>query len=215
MLLLDQRGTGHSSPISAEALAQLTAPQQAKYLSQFRADSIVRDAEYIREVLSPGRPWSLLGQSFGGFAASPTSPCSRTVCTRSTSPAGWPHLPPCRRGLPRHLPAGGRQEPRLLRALPHAQAIANRLANHLHSHEVRLPNGQRLTVEQLQQQGLDLGASGAFEELYYLLEDAFIGERLNPAFLYQVQAMQPFNTNPVFAILHESIYCEGAPATGQ
>ena len=38
----------------------------------------------------PGRPWSLLGQSFGGFAASPTSPCSRTVCTRSTSPAGGP-----------------------------------------------------------------------------------------------------------------------------
>ena len=65
-------------------------------------------------------------------------------------------------------------------------------------------------MEQLQQQGLDLGASGAFEELYYLLEDAFIGERLNPAFLYQVQAMQPFNTNPVFAILHESIYCEGS-----
>ena len=57
--------------------------------------------------------------------------------------------------------------------------------------------------------GAGSGASGAFEALYYLLEDAFIGERLNPAFLYQVQAMQPFNTNPVFAILHELIYCEG------
>lgn len=68
MLLLDQRGTGHSSPISAEALAQLTAPQQAEYLGHFRADSIVRDAEYIREVLSPGRR-SLLGQSFGGFCS--------------------------------------------------------------------------------------------------------------------------------------------------
>jgi pimeloyl-ACP methyl ester carboxylesterase len=29
----------------------------------------VRDAECIREVLSPGRPWSLLGQSFGGFCS--------------------------------------------------------------------------------------------------------------------------------------------------
>ncbi len=143
------------SPISAEALAQLTAPQQAEYLGHFRADSIVRDAEYIREVLSPGAPEPARPE-LAAFAASPTSPCSRTACTRSTSPAGWPHRPPCRRGLPRHLPASGGQEPRLLRPFPHAQAIANRLANHLHSHEVRLPNGQRLTVEQLQQQGLDL-----------------------------------------------------------
>ena len=72
------------------------------------------------------------------------------------------------------------------------------------------PTASALTVEQLQQQGAGSGASGAFEALYYLLEDAFIGERLNPAFLYQVQAMQPFNTNPVFAILHELIYCEGS-----
>ena len=69
VLLLDQRGTGHSTPISAEALAGLTPGEQADYLSHFRADSIVRDAEYIRETLSPDRPWSLLGQSFGGFCS--------------------------------------------------------------------------------------------------------------------------------------------------
>ncbi len=89
VLLLDQRGTGHSTPINAEALAGLTPVEQADYLGHFRADSIVRDAEYIRETLSPDRPWSLLGQSFGGFAASPISPCSQAACTRSTSPAAW------------------------------------------------------------------------------------------------------------------------------
>lgn len=38
-----------------------------------RADSIVRDAEIVRQALVPGNNnggrWSLLGQSFGGFCA--------------------------------------------------------------------------------------------------------------------------------------------------
>jgi len=39
---------------------------QADYLTYFRADSIVRDAEFIRNELNVER-WSVLGQSFGGF----------------------------------------------------------------------------------------------------------------------------------------------------
>ena len=46
VLLLDQRGTGNNSPISAQTLARLPNPiAQAEYLSLFRADSIVKDAE--------------------------------------------------------------------------------------------------------------------------------------------------------------------------
>jgi len=48
-LLLDQRGTGRSTPISYQSLARFQAPQeQADYLKLFRADNIVRDAEWIR-----------------------------------------------------------------------------------------------------------------------------------------------------------------------
>ena len=53
----------------------------------FRADSIVADAELIRDCLSgdldsaPAR-WSLLGQSFGGFCA---------VQYLSVAPKGQPH----------------------------------------------------------------------------------------------------------------------------
>jgi alpha/beta hydrolase fold len=36
-------------------------------LTHFRADSIVLDAELIRRELAGDRPWSVLGQSFGGF----------------------------------------------------------------------------------------------------------------------------------------------------
>src|SRR5207248_1030996 len=69
VLLLDQRGTGRSSPANRKTLARLAAagPQaQADYLTHFRADSIVLDAELIRRELT-GEPWSVLGQSFGGM----------------------------------------------------------------------------------------------------------------------------------------------------
>ena len=64
VLLLDQRGTGRSTPVGA--LEGMSAQEQADYLKHFRADGIVRDAEFIRAELGIER-WSVLGQSFGGF----------------------------------------------------------------------------------------------------------------------------------------------------
>ena len=80
VLLLDQRGTGRSSRVTARSLARLgSARAQADYLALFRADSIVLDAELIRRELTGGQPWSVLGQSFGGFC---------TVTYLSFAPAG-------------------------------------------------------------------------------------------------------------------------------
>lgn len=75
LLLLDQRGTGLSSTITAGTLArQGNAVKQAEYLRHFRADNIVRDCEAIRKCLTEDYPedkrkWSVIGQSFGGFCA--------------------------------------------------------------------------------------------------------------------------------------------------
>src|SRR4029079_5299797 len=78
VLMLDQRGTGRSTPVGT--LPGMTPERQAAYLTHFRADSIVRDCERLREALgSP--PWSVLGQSFGGF-------CATTYL--SLGPAGLP-----------------------------------------------------------------------------------------------------------------------------
>src|SRR5207245_8865736 len=71
VLLLDQRGTGRSARANRKPLTRLAAagPQaQADYLTHVRADSIVLDAELIRRELTD-EPWSVLGQSFGGFCA--------------------------------------------------------------------------------------------------------------------------------------------------
>ena len=68
VLMLDQRGTGRSTPVLAQTLAHFPTPQaQADYLTHFRADNIVRDAELIRRQLIGDEQWSVLGQSFGGF----------------------------------------------------------------------------------------------------------------------------------------------------
>src|SRR5438034_2817862 len=64
VLMLDQRGTGRSTPVGI--LAGMTPQQQFEYLRLHRADAIVRDAEAIRQELGVDR-WNVLGQSFGGF----------------------------------------------------------------------------------------------------------------------------------------------------
>src|SRR6478736_6536232 len=66
VLMLDQRGTGRSTPV--DILPGLTPQQQADRLTHFRADAIVRDLELLRAALGVDR-WSVLGQSFGGFCA--------------------------------------------------------------------------------------------------------------------------------------------------
>src|SRR5699024_7923700 len=78
VVMLDQRGTGRSTPVGpdtalpegaipgAATLREATASQQAQYLTHFRADAIVADAELMRAHLGAAS-WSLLGQSFGGF----------------------------------------------------------------------------------------------------------------------------------------------------
>ncbi|HEY6175673.1 MAG TPA: alpha/beta fold hydrolase, partial [Kofleriaceae bacterium] len=69
VLLLDQRGTGRSAPVTFQTLARFSTPQgQADYLKHFRADAIVQDAEWIRrELLGQDGRWTALGQSYGGF----------------------------------------------------------------------------------------------------------------------------------------------------
>src|SRR4029453_2761221 len=69
ILMLDQRGTGLSSPADRNTLPlRGDAKEQAAYLEHFRADSIIADAEAIRRALASG-PWTVYGQSFGGFCA--------------------------------------------------------------------------------------------------------------------------------------------------
>jgi pimeloyl-ACP methyl ester carboxylesterase len=67
VLLLDQRGTGRSTPVTTRTAKSMPPSELASYLRHFRADSIVRDLELIRAQLNSGKRWSTLGTSYGGF----------------------------------------------------------------------------------------------------------------------------------------------------
>ena len=82
VVLLDQRGTGRSTPITAAITRDRTAQEAADYLSRFRADAIVADAEILRRKLIGERTWDTLGQSYGGFV---------TLTYLSQSPEGLDH----------------------------------------------------------------------------------------------------------------------------
>lgn len=216
LLLLDQRGTGLSTMATAQTLARLPTPQaQADYLKHFRADNIVRDAESIRRQLvgEEGR-WSVLGQSFGGFcvthylSAAPHA-LHEAIITGGLPSLSWPAEDVYRATYRRVLEKNRRFYERYPEDVEQVQVIVR----HLHEHDVRLPGGGRLTPRRFQQLGLAFGASDGFEQMHYLLEEAFVrGTRqpeLSYRFLRQVEQMDSFETNPIFAILHEAIYCQG------
>ncbi|MFC4951216.1 alpha/beta fold hydrolase [Pseudonocardia sp. GCM10023141] len=204
VLLLDQRGTGRSTPVGT--LPGMTPQQQAEYLTHFRADAIVADAEHIRRSLGVDR-WSVLGQSFGGFT---------TLAYLSTAPDGLREafftggLPPIGRHpdevyaatFDRMLERNRRYFARYPGDLPRVQDLHAWLA----AEDVRLPNGDRLTSRRLRQIGNILGTSDGFEHLHYLLERPFD----SPAFRHDAQSMAPFDgRNPLYAVIHESSYADG------
>ncbi|WP_252893416.1 hypothetical protein [Mobiluncus curtisii] len=81
--MLDQRGTGRSTPVSADLdfgpLAGLTPSAQAEYLTHLRADEIVRDAEacVLTWEGSPGHCW---GSPLGDLLPYVISALIRKVC---------------------------------------------------------------------------------------------------------------------------------------
>ena len=213
VLLLDQRGTGNSSVISHQTLAHLTPNEQADYLTHFRADNIVRDAEFIREKLGVEK-WSILGQSFGGFCSLTYLSLFPESLSRSYITGGVP-------SISRHpddvyqatFKRTMEKNQAFFQQFPQAQELCQRIADHLLENEEFLPNGQRFTVEQFQQIGINFGMSDTFLPTYYLLENALVEingkPQLRYEFLNSMLIEQGFQTNPIYAILHESIYCQG------
>ncbi|MEW1682235.1 alpha/beta fold hydrolase [Streptomyces sp. T12] len=219
VLLLDQRGTGSSTPANRQTLPLRGGPaEQAGYLTHFRSDSIVRDCEAIRPQVTGGAPWTVLGQSFGGFC---------TVTYLSLAPEGL-DTALITGGLPSldaHADDVYRAAyPRIERKVaahyaryPQDVERARRIADHLLTHDVVLPNGYRFTVEAFQSFGLMLGGGDGSHRLHHLLEDAFVptpgGPALSDAFQEQAQALLSFAGHPLYALVHEAIYAQDARPT--
>jgi pimeloyl-ACP methyl ester carboxylesterase len=203
VLMLDQRGTGRSSPVGV--LPGLTPQEQADRLALFRADAIVADCELIRERLGVGR-WSVLGQSFGGFctlhylSAAPES-LHEAFFTGGVPPVGRPvdevYVATYATMLERNR--------RYYARYPDDRDRVRTLVEMCDAGEIAVPDG-RMTARWLRQVGNVLGMSDGAEHLHYLLER----DPRSPAFAWDLAAALPFNgRNPLYAAIHEACYADG------
>ena len=219
LVLLDQRGTGLSTPITAQTMRGFATPQaQADYLKHFRTDNIVRDAEAIRKQLIGDTPWSILGQSYGGF-------CSMRYL--SAAPEGLREVL-ITGGIPSLTrPVGDVYRATYKRVIDKNRLYYQRfpgdvdrvraIVYHLRDHEVKMPSGGRLTPQRFLQLGLQFGMSDGFEAIHYLIEEAFVDgvdgknmQELNWNFLFHLEQLQSFDTNPIFSLMQEACYTQQA-----
>ncbi|OXV09009.1 hypothetical protein Egran_03224 [Elaphomyces granulatus] len=220
VLFLDQRGTGMSSTITAATLAPKgNAFKQAEYLQHFRADSIVRDCEAIRQYLTADYPedirkWSILGQSFGGFCA---------VTYLSKSPEGLKEvfiaggLPPLVRGPdPVYQRTYFKVEERnkaYYAKFPEDAERVKKILGHLKSKKVRLPSDGTLTPRRFQQLGIFLGMHGGLDTIHDIvlrsINDLDVFGFLTRPTLSIIDSYGGFDNHIIYAVLHEAIYCQG------
>ncbi|MCZ2134667.1 MAG: alpha/beta hydrolase [Burkholderiales bacterium] len=215
VLLLDQRGCGLSSPVTAQTLAALgDAQRQAAWLRHFRADNIVRDAEAIRRQLIGDEPWSVLGQSFGGFCAMRYLSSAPEGLREVLITGGIPPLTRTTDDIYRATyPRVRAKNLRYYARYPEDRQRVRDIVAHLLDHEVTMPRGGRLTPERFLQLGIAFGASDGFEAVHYLLEEAFVdiggARHLNANFLLGIEEAQSFDSHPIYALLHEACYTQG------
>ncbi|MEA5656760.1 alpha/beta fold hydrolase, partial [Cutibacterium granulosum] len=185
LVLLDQRGTGLSSPVSEPVGS---AADQAEYLTHLRADEIVEDCEDLRRHLGVEQ-WAALGQSFGGFTM------LRYLSVHSQSLlAGY---------FTGGLSAVGRSADEIYttcyhtmhtkseqyyRRFPGDRDRMRAVLDLAASGELRTPNGDPVGPSRVRSLGHLLGGSGGAEKLHYLLEY----EPTSRCFRYDLADLLPF-----------------------
>ena len=217
ILMLDQRGTGLSTALTRRSLtARGDAAAQAAYMRHFRADSIVADAEAFRRSLGLSS-WSVLGQSFGGFTTltylsfAPES-LDRALITGGLAPLSG-HADRVYSATYANMRARNREH---FARFPQDREILDAVFEHLRQNSVRLLDGSELTPERFQLIGMLLGGNTRADSLHYLLEEAFDSPartELSDTFLAAVGQQLSFASNPMYAVMHESIYGQPAELT--
>lgn len=205
LVLLDQRGTGHSTPVGDHDLAR-GAEAVAEHLTHLRADAIVRDCEAMREHLG-ATTWSVLGQSFGGFT---------TLAYLSTDAASLEDV-----FITGGLSAVGRHpddvyalcydkmrdaSERYYRRFPEHRDAMRRLVDLADAGGIVLPDGEVVSRSRLRSVGSALGTNDGWQTLWSILER----DPSSNAFRYDLMHAMPYDgRNPLYFAFHESSYADG------
>jgi pimeloyl-ACP methyl ester carboxylesterase len=218
VVLLDQRGTGRSSRIDGRIARRFAeGAARADYLACFRADAIVEDAEAVRQQVYGGRRWATLGQSYGGFLTLTylsRHPEALTACyvTGGLPGTGATAEDVYARTFPRQVARNAA----LARLHPEDLPLLGRIADRAAAGDVLLPDGDVLTPQRVQALGMGLGMSTGVDALHWALDTADLDADGVPseAFRQWVQTETGFTANPLYAVLQEVIYHQGARTGG-
>ncbi|WP_245582069.1 alpha/beta fold hydrolase [Nocardioides halotolerans] len=184
----------------------------AAYVRLMRTDSIVRDAEVLRERVAGGRRWETLGQSYGGWITMTYLSLAPEALDACYVTGGLPGLTATADDVyARTYPRVAAKNAEFYARHPGDAALVRRIADLLDSEVVELPDGDRLTTRRLRRLGSELGMSYGFERVHWLLDEAWHGDRLSDVFLQGVQAVTGHVEGPLFP-LQEFLF--GQPGSG-
>lgn len=221
VVLPDQRGTGRSSPVGAATMSVFHKGREgADYLKHFLADSIVRDFEHLRRSSFAGRKWTTLGQSYGGFLTLSYLSLYPEGIDAAFTTGGIPHIPANATEVYEHtFPRMRAKTQEFYARYPQDEARVAAVSDILAAGDVRLENGDPLSVEAFQTLGSNFGMKPSFETMHWLLDTAFrdgdgslpgsgAGDmHLGEDFLNAV--MTRLHSKPLYWPLQEFIYADG------
>ncbi len=215
VILLDQRGTGQSTRMDALTLSDLPDDQaRADFLTYFRQDQIVRDAEYVRRALIGDTPWTTLGQSYGGFLTLTYLSLAPEGVKQSLITGGLPGLVDIDSIYRRTYEATAARNQVYFNHFPHHERLIREISAHLRDTEEFLPTGERLSPTRFRMIGMKLGTQTGTDMLHHLLEGPWVHiggqRRLSAEFLGEVAA--DIAIPPMYGVLHESIYASTTAA---
>lgn len=224
ILYLDYRGVGLSSPLTVDTIPTTTSDSvscQVAYMKLFRQDNNVRDLEAVRQALTASgvdplkRKWSIFGQSFGGFVALTylshyPEGLREVFMTGGLAPISRPPTEVYHSTFRKIC----QRNEAYYDKFPEDVQVVHRIAKWLQSQEsgsVELPAGGRLSPRRLLTLGHMFGFHGGLDNVHAMLlrmdMDLAQYDRLTRPTLAQFETYLPFDTCPIYAILHEAIYC--------
>ncbi|MBC6494882.1 alpha/beta fold hydrolase [Microbacterium sp. 4-7] len=205
VVMLDQRGTGLSTPVGDGDLAR-GSEAVAEYLTHLRADSIVRDCEAMREHLS-AETWSVLGQSFGGFTtlaylSTDADSLADVFITGGLSTVDR-HPDEVYALCYDKMRAASEQ---YYRRFPQHRDVMRGLVDRAAAGDIMLPDGEVVSPSRLRSVGSALGTNEGWQTLWSLLER----DAASNAFRHELMHALPYSgRNPLYFVFHESSYASG------
>ncbi|AQY01742.1 pimeloyl-ACP methyl ester carboxylesterase [Microbacterium foliorum] len=205
VVMLDQRGTGLSTPVGDADLERGSAAV-AEYLTHLRADAIVRDCEAMREHLS-AETWSVLGQSFGGFTtlaylSTDSDSLADVFITGGLSTVDR-HPDEVYALCYDKMRAASE---RYYRRFPEHRDVMRRLVDQAAAGEIVLPDGEVVSPSRLRSVGSALGTNDGWQTVWSLLER----DPASNAFRHDLMHAMPYGgRNPLYFAFHESSYASG------